>query len=595
MPNTGMKTATAFVLAVGALHIFPDRARAVALEDALVTAYHNSPMLLAGRAGLRAVDERMAQAVSGWRPTVSGEASYAERHQDSGIGGANLPINPDVQYNPFRVGVTMEQPTYRGGQTLAEMRQAKAEIEQGRANLRVTEQGVLLNTAITFFDVRQDQNVLDLNQSNVEVLRRQLSATEDRYAVGEITRTDVAQAEAALSSAIASFTLAEARLVASRASYQRYVGMPPASLDAPSGLPPLPASEDDALAIASERNPYLVAARFSEDASRHYVRRTVGNLLPTVSLEGEFSRTKEPSQFRDYTRTRQVMARLTVPLYQAGGATSLVREARQVHNRRRIETLETDREMRTRLKNAWAELASVQSSIVSRREQVRANEVALNGVRQEAIVGTRTTLDVLEEEQRLLDSRVDLESAVRDEFVAAFQILSLTGELLPEKLGLTVASYDPAENYKNVRFKLFGLGKSAQTDPLPEADSTPVTPPSSETAEDKQPDVQAPEAAVQTAAEDQVLPRKYLVQLAAYRSVPRADQGWNILADRHGRLLAGHTPDLVGVNLGSKGNYYRLRAGPGGSRTDAHQLCDSLKVEGQNCLIVKNWRIETRY
>lgn len=593
MPSTGMKAVIVCVLALGAVHMSPDRAWAVTLEEALITAYGDSPILLAGRAKLRAVDERMAQAVSGWRPTVSADASYIERHQDMGIGGANSPINPDVQYNPFRVGVTMEQPIYRGGQTLAEMRQAKAEIEQGRANLRITEQDVLLNTAITFFDVRQDRNVFDLNQSNVTVLREQLSATEDRFAVGEITRTDVAQAEAALSSAIASFTLAQARLTGSRARYQRYVGMPPANLEAPPGLPPLPATEDDALAIASERNPYLVAARYGEDASRHFVRRAVGNLLPTVSLEGEFSRTKEPSQFRAHTRTRQVMARLTVPLYQAGGASSLVREARQIHNQRRIETLETDREMRNRLKDSWADLVSVQSAITSRKEQVRANEVALDGVRQEAMVGTRTTLNVLEEEQRLLDSRVDLENAVRDEFVAAFQILSLTGELVPEKLGLTVTSYDPVENYRSVRFKLFGLGPSANADPLPAADATPVALQSAEDAGRARADrsrsasVPPPDMAAAAAADDPH-PRQYLVQLATYRSVPRADQGWNILAERHGQLLAGRKPDLVGVTLAGKGNYYRLRAGPGGNRAEADELCAALKDEGQNCLIVKN-------
>lgn len=600
MSGAGLKVVLIWALTLAAGGIFVGQAQAVSLEDALVAAYQNSPILLARRAEQRAIDERMSQAVSGWRPTLTGDASYQERHQDSGVGGANSPINPDVQFNPFRVGATLEQPIYRGGQTLAEMRQAKAEVHQGRANLRAAEQDVLLNTAISFFDVRQDLNVRDLNQHNVNVLREQLAATEDRYAVGEITRTDVAQAEAALSSAVASFTIAEARLTGSRARYQRYVGMLPANLEAPAELPPLPASEDDAMAIAVERNPYLVAARYGEDASRHFVRRAVGNMLPTVSVEGEFSRTKEPSQFRSFTRVRQVMARVTVPFYQGGGASSRVREARQFHNQRRIETLETDREVRKRLRSSWAEFVSVQSSITSRRDQVRANEIALEGVRQEVLVGTRTTLDALEEEQRNLDSRVELENAIHDEFAAAYQILSVIGELTPEKLDLRVKSYDPAENYRKVRYKSFGLGQSASTDPLPGTDMAPVstttpevilgglttTPSNRSEAENVVADAGDQTAEIQAAPKAKGTD-SYLVQIAAYRTAARADQGWKILSERHGENLGNRSPNIVSVNLGAKGNYYRLRAGPAADKKDARRLCASLKDQGQNCLIVR--------
>jgi len=600
MSGAGLKIVLIWALALAVGGTIAGRAQAVSLEDALVAAYQNSPILLARRAEQRAIDERMAQAVSGWRPTVTGAASYQERHQDSGIGGADSPVNPDVQFNPFRVGATLEQPIYRGGQTLAEMRQAKAEVHQGRANLRAAEQDVLLNTAISFFDVRQDLNVRDLNLNNVNVLRQQLAATEDRYAVGEITRTDVAQAEAALSSAVASFTIAEARLTGSRARYQRYVGMLPANLEAPAGLPPLPASEDDALAIAVERNPFLIAARYGEDASRHFVRRAVGNTLPTVSLEGEFSRTKEPSQFREFTRVRQVMARVSVPFYQAGGASSRVREARQFHNQRRIETLETDREMRKRLRAAWADFVSAQSSITSRRDQVRANEIALEGVRQEVLVGTRTTLDALEEEQRNLDSRVELENAIHDEYAAAYQILSVIGELAPEKLNLGVTSYDPAQNYRKVRYKSFGLGQSADADPLPNADMAPVsttTPKVSQgslvtvptdglEAEDAVAEAGNQATAIEAAPKAEGTD-VYLVQIAAYRTAARADQGWKILSERHGQNLGNRSPDIVSVNLGAKGNYYRLRAGPAANKKEARQLCAALIGQGLNCLVVR--------
>jgi outer membrane protein len=575
------------VLTVGILN--RNNAYGVTLEDALTTAYHNSPALEASRSQLRAIDERMAQAVSGWRPTLTGEASYQERHQDSGVGGANSPINPDVQFNPFRVGMSLEQPIYRGGQTVAEMRQAKSEIREGRANLRSTEQDVLLNTVTAFFDVRQDQVVLKLNQNNVQVLRQQMSAAEDRFEVGEVTRTDVAQAEAALSSAIANLTLAKAQLISSRARYQRHVGILPGTLDPTEGLPVLPANADDALAIALQRNPFLVAARHGEEASHHFVRRAVGNMLPSVTLDGEFSRTKEPSQFREYMRRREVIARLSIPLYQAGGASSRVREARQLHNQRRIDTLRTDREVRKRLKDAWAQYVSLKSTVTSRKEQVRANTIALEGVRQEALVGTRTTLDVLEEEQRLLNSRVTLENANRDEYVLAYQILSLMGDLMPENLGLSVAGYDPAENYRKVRYKMIGVGRSAAADPLPTADTTSVSIPKDQELQVEWSPVESDRTPASDVVENVSVssdPHQYLVQIAAYRSVRMADRGWTILAEQYADLLGGRTPDVIGASIVDRGSYYRLRVGPSTDIGDARRLCSALKSQGQNCLIV---------
>jgi cell division septation protein DedD len=271
------------------------------------------------------------------------------------------------------------------------------------------------------------------------------------------------------------------------------------------------------------------------------------------------------------------------------------------------------------LKDGWAGYLGIKSSIVSRKEQVRANEIALEGVRQEAIVGSRTTLDVLEEEQRLLDSRVALENANRDEYVAAYEILSLIGELAPEKLGLAVPDYDPATNYKKVRYSWFGFGRSANKDPLPSIKAASVTAPTQtemdkdsqdpETGNDAneevagEEDLSVDETAITSEQSQKPAPQpinsniepvesqpansiRYLVQIAAYHSVQKADHGWNQLAQKHPDILNGHTPNVIGVIIKGDQQYYRLRVGPEANRSESQQLCDALKNKGQNCWLV---------
>ncbi len=437
-------------------------AKAQTLEDALVGTYQTNPTLQARRAEQRAVDEGVAQAVSGWRPTLTGTASYSHLLQDSGIGGANSTANPDVKLNPARIGATMNQPLFRGGRTVAATNEAKSGVQAGRAGLTSTEQDVFLGTITAYMDVFRDQAVLDLNQRNVEVLTRQLDATRDRFEVGEITRTDVAQAEAALSASIARRTLAEAQLTASRAEYEKLVGSAPSNLAGPPGLPVLPSSEEEARAMALAANPNLDAAKHTEVAAGQGVKGAVGALLPSADARGEISYTDDASQFATFVRVKQVSGQITVPFYQAGRAYSEVREARQTHRQRRLEVVESQRQVVEQSASSWATFKAVQSTIESREEQVRANEIALDGVRQEAIVGSRTTLDVLEEEQRLLDSRVELVRAKRDQQVAAYELLSVVGGLTATKLELPVAVYDPDTNYQRVRNAWFGFGGSEE-------------------------------------------------------------------------------------------------------------------------------------
>lgn len=436
--------------------------QAETLTDALVSAYQGNPTLQAQQAQQRAVDEGVAQAVSGWRPTLTGTASYSHLLQDSGIGGANSTANSDIKLNPMRLSAILTQPLFRGGRTVAATKQAKSSVQSGRAGLIAAEQDILLQTIAAYMDVFQDQAVLELNQRNVEVLVRQLDATRDRFEVGEITKTDVAQAEAALSSSKASRTLAEAQLTSSRAQYEKLVGHPPVDLVEAPALPSLPTSEDETRTLALAANPSLDAAKHIEAAAGQGVRGAFGALLPSADARGEISFTDDASQFATFVRVKQVTGQLTVPVYQGGRAYSQVREARQTHRQRRLEVVESQRQVLEQSASAWANHMAVQSTIISRNEQVRANEIALDGVRQEAIVGSRTTLDVLEEEQRLLDSRVQLVRAKRDQQVAAYELLSVVGGLTAAKLELPVELYDPEENYKRVRNAWFGFGQSAK-------------------------------------------------------------------------------------------------------------------------------------
>ena len=437
-------------------------AHADTLEDALVGAYQTNPTLQANRAQQRATDESVAQAMSGWRPTLAGFGTYSHLLQDSGIGGANSTANSDIKLNPARVGASLSQPLFRGGRTVAAVREAKSSVQAGRENLTATEQDILLQSITAYVDVFQDQAVLELNTRNVEVLTRQLDATRDRFEVGEITRTDVAQAEAALSSAESSRTLANAQLTASRAEYTKLVGTPPVDIQEPSALPNLPGSEEESQAMALAANPFIGAAKHTEAAAEQGVKGAVGALLPSADATGEISYTDDASQFASFMRVKQVTGEISVPVYQAGRVYSQVREARQIHRQRRLEVVENQREVIERAATAWSNFSAVQSTIISRQEQVRANEIALEGVKQEAIVGSRTTLDVLEEEQRLLDSRVELVRARRDQQVAAYQLLSVVGGMTATKLNLPVNVYDPDANYLKVRNAWFGFGSSTE-------------------------------------------------------------------------------------------------------------------------------------
>lgn len=436
----------------------PNAYAADSLIDALVKAYQSNPQLLAERANLRATDEDVAQAIAQWRPTISINADYSRIKSETKTDPSALDPGGRIETtrDPWGADIVANQVVFAGGRILAQRRQADARVRAGRAFLHSTEQTVFLNTVSAYMNVVRDESEVKLNEANVTLLKRQLEAASARFEVGEITRTDVAQAEARLSAGEAALTAAQASLKASRLSYERAVGEAPATLDPKPPVPTLPADEDQARQIANAQNPTLMAARESEAASRYAIDFAVGQLLPTVSVQASYGRSGQerfPESIGDDTR---VTASATVPIYQGGAEWSGIRQAKELNNRARMDTEDARRATDEATSNAWEGYRASRDSSEANRSQVRAAEIAFEGVQQELEVGSRTTLDVLNQQQELLNARVALVRSERDEVVAGFSLLAAVGKLTAQELALPVQLYDPVENYEMQTWRPLG-------------------------------------------------------------------------------------------------------------------------------------------
>jgi len=425
----------------------PASARGETLEEALASAYILNPTLLAARAKLRATDELVSQELSSWRPTLSGLGAYGKANVKTGSSF----FNASEGVMPKSGSLTLTQPVYRGGRTVAGTSSAENKVMAERARLISTEQDVLLAVATAYMEVLRDQAVLELNIKNEEVLARQLQATLDEFEVGEVTRTDISQAEARLARANAECILAEGVFESSRAAYLNVVGVTPETLANPDLPKGLPATSEEAQAIAAEENPDMVAARYEEMAARDDIREVIGELLPSIDIVGDVSRSHNSSQRKGFNERVEIMAELTVPLYQAGAVTSRVREAKQTAGQRRMEIVEEQRNTVESTTRAWESLKTARAQIGSIKAEIKAHSIALEGVREEAKVGDRTVLDILDAEQEYLDSKVSLMRAQRDEFVAGYTLMSAIGRLSVARLGLYVTPYDTEKYYHQVR------------------------------------------------------------------------------------------------------------------------------------------------
>lgn len=454
---------TLALVAADPLGAGPSDARAQSLEEALATAYLNNPQLQSRRAGLRATDQGVPAAQAGWRPTVSVNGSVGYNRVSRNIQDA--PKRTVTQTTPGQIGISITQPLFRGFRTDAQVTRAEETVFQERANLLSTEQQVLLDAATAYLNVLRDLSVVELNRNNEDVLARQLDATRDRFRVGEITRTDVAQAEARLSGATADTAGSLADLESSRANFTRLVGTVPNGLTAPAVLPSMPGSLDDTVAAALANNPSVLAAEHAWRAAQEEIRNQRGRLLPTVDLEGSYTHGWETGGIdKSESNTLSGQISLTVPIYQGGEVYAGLREAKHTAGQRRLDLEDARTQAREQAQQAWERMQATRSRIAALEDQIDAAEIALEGVQREAQVGARTVLDVLDAEQELLNARVDLVRAERDEVAAAFNVLAAIGGMTASALQLPVQLYDPTQNYKSVEGQWFGSTAAAESD-----------------------------------------------------------------------------------------------------------------------------------
>ncbi|HZP68926.1 MAG TPA: TolC family outer membrane protein [Pseudolabrys sp.] len=434
------------------------------LEGALVKAYQNNPSLNAQRASVRATDEGVPQALAGYRPRVTATGTIGQQYWNTTTRSTfkepftPTSTNPDPYttlvggMTPYSGGITATQTLFNGFQTANRTRQAESQVQSARETLRVTEQTVLLSAVTAYMNLLRDTAILDLQRRNVEVLQEQLRQTRDRFNVGEVTRTDVAQSESRLAAGRSQVLSAEATYKASVATYRQVIGVEPGKLAPGSPVDRFsPHSLQQAIGVGTSTHPSVTTAQYNVDAALEAVKVAEGALYPTVSLQGSVQQANEQSLLSLRSFNALVLGQVTIPIYQGGSEYSLIRQAKETLGQRRLD-LDTARDaVRQSVVQSWGQLEAAKANIDATQAQVQAAEIALNGVREEARVGQRTTLDVLNAQQELVNARVALVSAQRDRVVASYTLLSAVGRLSPQVLSLHVPTYDAGVHYQQIR------------------------------------------------------------------------------------------------------------------------------------------------
>jgi outer membrane protein len=434
------------------------------LQEAFAAAYLTNPQLQAERANLRATDENVPSALAGWRPTIIGTTGLTY-FQGSVSQGSLIPSSP-IASPGYTSGVSIQQPIYAGGHTTAQTHEAVNRVLAERATLIATEQTVFTNVVSAYVGVIQNQQNLQIQTNNEHVLVEQLQATNDRFRVGEITRTDVAQAEAALATARAQRQQAEGQLQTAQATFVQVVGMPPP----PNLIPPQPLAlpvrnEQQAEAEAVSNNPTVIAALFTQSAYKDAFDVAVSALMPKISAQAQYLHGVNQS-FKGYQQDiKEAVLNFQIPIYQGGAEYAAARQARQTeqYGRRQV-----DVQRRTALQSAvsnWENLVALRASIESNRAAVRSNIIALDGVERQAIVGTSTTLEVLQQQQTLLSAQLALVQSLSSMVTASYSVAAAIGRLTARDLKLNVPIYDETAYYKAVKDRLWGLNDYAVGQP----------------------------------------------------------------------------------------------------------------------------------
>jgi outer membrane protein len=425
------------------------------LLDALSAAYQYNPTLDQARAAQRATDESIAIANSGYRPDISTSSSVGRTGDWTERSAGNI----HGVTTPRGYSINATQNIFTGFQTTNAVNAAEAQDRAGREILRQTEQTVLLDAVTAFADVVNGLAIVRLNEDNVKFLDAELKATQDRFNVGEVTKTDVAQAQARLALGQATLDQSRANLKTFRGNYEQVIGHPPSNLiKANPDTKLVPHSLDEAVAIGTKENPQVVQALYTEQQDRYLVDKTRGQLLPQAKLNASFTDNFEPQIGTNESTTAMVEGVLTVPLYPNGGADyAQIRQAKQTHIAA-LQGIEVARSAAQSLVvTAWSQLQGFKAKAESDRAAIAANTTALEGVKEEERVGQRTLLDVLNAQQELLTSQVNLEQDNRDILVASYAVVAAIGRLSVAEVGATSEVYDPEVNYEEVRSKWWGI------------------------------------------------------------------------------------------------------------------------------------------
>jgi outer membrane protein len=459
-----LASATA-VVAIFAYAGVPFEVSADTLESALAQAYQNNPQLNAQRALVRATDEGVPQALAGYRPRLSATANIAAQTNTLVTRNAPvIPLAPSIDTfqsggtTPRGFGATLTQNVFNGFQTANRTRQAESQVRAAREALRTTEQTVLLAAVTAYMNLLRETAVFELQRSNVEVLEEQLRQTKQRLESGNVTATDVYQSESRLSVGRTQMFVAEANYKTARAVYRQVIGVEPGRLQPASSVDRFfPGTLASAVDAGTAGNPAVATAQHNVDSALFQVKVTEGALYPTLSLLGSVQRNYDVALTTPETFSASVGGQLSVPIYQGGAEYSQIRQAKETLGQRRHDLDVARDQVRVGVAQAWAQLDAAKSSIVATQGQVKSAEGALNGVREEARLGQRTTLDVLNAQQELVNARVALVSAQRDRVVNSYSVLAAVGRLSPGVLGLAMASYDAQVHYHQVRDAWIGI------------------------------------------------------------------------------------------------------------------------------------------
>ena len=443
----------AVTIAAAAIMGTAGQAAADTLLGALAQAYQVNPQLNSQRAIVRQTDEGVPQALSDYRPRVNATAGVGNQFTSQETAIAPGLTQKDLYWtSPRSVGITAEQKLFNGFQTANRTRAAESNVFAARETLRVIEQTVLLDAATVYMDVVRDAAILEVQRSNVRVLGETLRQTRGRFKLAEVTRTDVAQAEAQLAAGQSQMLRAESNLTTSKATYRRVIGSKPGRLEP--GLPVdrlSPRTLAAAIDAGTTANPSVTAAMYGVDVAQLQVKISEGALYPTVTLLGNVQRAHDVTGLIPEQSSASVLIGVTVPLYQGGAEYSTIRQSKETLAQRRLDLATTRDQARATVVQVWGELEAAKAQIQAAQEQVRTAEVALNGVRMEARLGMRTTFDVLNAQQALVNAQLNLVTAQHDRVVGSYNLLSAVGRLSPQTLGLPTSIYDPRVHYQQVR------------------------------------------------------------------------------------------------------------------------------------------------